>query len=111
VIVAGWTFSYLKVNYPYTDPEIEIKFKGQKEGNLKTQEIPHIKKCEGWVYHLQQTLQECSRVLASDGLLIILESRGVAYNYPTRGGMLYYLFYFALFLYPLFNGRTSPTKL
>eukprot|EP00026_Physarum_polycephalum_P012633 Phypoly_transcript_12958.p1 GENE.Phypoly_transcript_12958~~Phypoly_transcript_12958.p1 ORF type:complete len:278 (+),score=38.63 Phypoly_transcript_12958:169-1002(+) len=88
VIVAGWAFSYLKVNYPYTDPEIERKLKEiekeyGEEGEAQDTKI-------GWVFQLQKTLQECRRVLTNDGMLIILESRGVAYNSPTRAGSWYY---------------------
>ena len=100
VVLAGWAFSYLKVKYPYTECAFQQLFKDPlnryadqsykhesetPENSNKVPETEETKK-EGWVYQLQRTLRSCQSVLAPGGLLFILESRGVAYDVPTRSG-------------------------
>lgn len=95
-MLAGWSLSYIKVNFPYTQLDVERKFKNTPKNNkYNNNNIKNNEKEEkemfskGWVYQLQRTLMECLRVLDSDdSVLVILESRGVAYSAPTRDGTL-----------------------
>ena len=91
MVVAGWTLSYLKVNYPYTEPDVESNIRAcdgivHKELNNEIQQDKQENKQQGWAYHLRNTLSECKRVLKTGGMLLILESRGVGYDHPTREG-------------------------
>ncbi len=100
--MAPYSLSYLKVNHPYTDPEIENIIKNQLSSKDPIGKVSTYNKLfttnsiqtnkehfSGWLYHLDHALLECARVLRPDGVLIILESKGVAYDEPKREGTKY----------------------
>lgn len=93
IIIAGWSLSYLKVNFQFTEPKVEQIIKGEPNNNTEEKREGDEEEGEetrkGWAYQLRRTLQECKRVMKEEGLLIILESRGVAYDEPTRDGILF----------------------
>lgn len=94
LVVAGWTLSYLKVNYPYTDPKVEkliagINVTSLNNTNNMTKDNNNSEQEEnGWLFHVNKALLECKRVLNAGGMLVIMETRGVAYDEPTRAGKL-----------------------
>lgn len=96
VVIAGWALSYLKVNYQYTEHSVESMIKGEKinSSNNFGETVERQEDIQnGWAYQLRKTLRECKRILKDNGLIVILESRGVAYDEPTRDGILIIMLY------------------